>query len=133
MSSRDLFAKRIRDDKSTETESSKAAMLFSPTSSPSRKKVKVGTSVSVVASGSSAAEIVSGYGPDDKPYAFAHLLKDMLLAQSMEAHSQKHLGEILNDSSDFAFHVSVHDHVFSCHIPFFDVHLATNHVFNHCF
>ena len=42
MSSRDLFAKRIRDDKSTETESSKAAMLFSPSSSPSRKKVKVG-------------------------------------------------------------------------------------------
>ena len=38
MSSRDLFAKRIRDDKSTETESSKAAMLHSPTSSPSARK-----------------------------------------------------------------------------------------------
>ena len=109
MSSRDLFAKRVRDDKSTETESSKAAVLFSPSSSPSRKKVKVGTSIGVVASGSSAAEIVNGYNPDDKPSAFAHLLRDMLLAQTVEAHSQKDLGEILDDSSGFAFHVSAHD------------------------
>lgn len=50
ISSRDLFSKRARNDKSIETESSKTPLLFSPTNIPLSKKIRLDPSVTTIIS-----------------------------------------------------------------------------------
>lgn len=105
ISSRDFYAKRARDDKCTETESS-AHRLTSPNVTPLAKKVRVDTFVTTIGSDFSMPLVGHGYSVDAKPSSFAHLLEDMLLSQSTEGHSAKSIEYILDDCTCHSFHVS---------------------------
>ncbi|KAL8125783.1 hypothetical protein AgCh_013169 [Apium graveolens] len=61
ISSKELFAKRTREEKSTDTDSSKAPLTFSPSGSPLAKKVKIDPSVSAAKSDSFIPLAAQGY------------------------------------------------------------------------
>lgn len=107
ISSKELFAKRTREDKSTDTDSSKAPLFVSPMNSPPVKKVRTDLSASTVKSDAFMPLAAHGYYLGAKPSAFAHLLNDMLLPQSMEIQSAKTVETALDDSAGYAFHVSM--------------------------
>ncbi|XP_074379163.1 uncharacterized protein LOC141720571 [Apium graveolens] len=103
ISSKELFAKRTRQEKSMDTDSSKAPLTFSPSGSPLAKKVKIDPSVSAAKSDSFMPLAAQGYYMSATPSAFAHLLSDMLLPQSIEALSAKPAGSILDETMGYAF------------------------------
>lgn len=107
ISSKDLFTKRARDDKSTKTDSSKAPMMLSSIMSPLNKKVKMNLSATTFSSDSTMPLIVHSYAADAKPSTFAHFLGDMLLPQSMESHSAKPIESILDDTAGYSLHVTI--------------------------
>lgn len=133
ISARDLFAKRARDEKSTETDSSKSVMVLSPLTSPLGKKLKFQAPSAPRKSGSSLPLVAHGYAVDEKPSSFAHLLSDSLLPQSVEGHSSKSTTEILDNCAGQSFHVSIlllfHVDVYYC---IFALIIAT-FVLVHCF
>lgn len=104
---KDLFAKRGREDKSTEIDSSKAPLMFSPSGSPFSKKIRLDPSVTTIKSDSFVPLAVHGYNVGAKPSTLSHLLNDMLLPRSMESQSAKPIETILDDSASHAFHVSL--------------------------
>lgn len=106
VSSKDLFAKRARDDKSTYTDSSRAPFLFSPGRSPYPKKPRVELSTNTPKPEPFTPLAIHGYKAGAKLSTFAHLLNDLLLPQSIEVQSAKSVEAILDDSASYAFHVS---------------------------
>lgn len=125
ISSKDLFPKRARDDKYTETESSKVPLLFSPTNSPLSKKSHVGASTAALKSDSFTPLAIQGYDMGANPSTFVHLLDDMLLPQSMEAQSARPIAAILDDSAGYAFHVMFSLIFFLCQVCFMLYFLCT--------
>ena len=107
MSSRELFAKRARYEKFGEAESSRAALLFSPGTSPISKKVRIEPSENTLNSDSTNLPITYEYTVDAKPSSFSPMLKDLLLSQSMEALSVKGLEDVIGDSAGNIFHVGI--------------------------
>ena len=98
VSSKELFAKRAREEVPVETESSKTPMLNSPEgkrpkSAPSRSEPN-------------PPLIFYGYNAHAKPTEFAHLLDDLLLPQYIDASNGKSPETLLNEASGYAFHVS---------------------------
>lgn len=85
--------KRAHDEKSTETESSKAPMLVSPRMSPLAKKVRVDPSTDTTRSDLVKPLVAHGYSVDAEPSSFAHFLGDLLLPQSWRAILQKLLNQ----------------------------------------
>lgn len=71
VSSKELFAKRIREDKSKKIKLSKAPMFFSPSSSPQTKKVRLNPSMDTFVSNYTASPITFGYEVDAPPSSFA--------------------------------------------------------------
>ncbi|XP_074351465.1 uncharacterized protein LOC141690576 [Apium graveolens] len=104
VSIKDLFAKRARDDKSTETHSSKAPSLLSPVSSHVSKKVRIDPPVTATDPEDIAPLAIRKYEMAADPTTFAHLLNNMLLPQSMEALSAKPVSAILNDAAGYSFY-----------------------------
>lgn len=98
ISSKELFAKRVHDERSTETESSKTPMLLSPNFSSNTKIMKVDAPSTHTKSDSPAPLITYGYNVGAKPSEFAHLLGDLLLPQSIDAMSSKDHGIVMDES-----------------------------------
>ena len=107
VSSKDFLTKRNREDKPTETESSKAPILFSPTTSPQPKKVTPNSPADTFVSDIVAMPIAHGYEVDVHPTNFSPLLKDLLPQQTIDAHSSRKLESLIEESSGYTFHVSI--------------------------
>lgn len=87
VSSNDLF-KRPWEEKSTDTETSKAPLVLSSLFSPPAKKTR--NDPSSVSTPDHYVPLVSlGHTVDAKPSSFAHFLDDILLPQAVECHSSK--------------------------------------------
>lgn len=106
MSSKELFAKRAREDRPVETESSKTPML----GSPEAKRPKSVPSASGMRSEPNPPMIFYGYNAHAKPTEFAHLLDDLLLPQYIDSSDRKSPETLLNEASGYAFHVSLSVH-----------------------
>lgn len=102
-----MFSKRTRDEKSTETDSSKSVMLLSPLTSPVKKKLKFNAPPAFFKSDSSTPLVVHGYTIDGNPETFSHLISDSLLPQSVEGHSSKSATEIIDHCAGHSFHVTI--------------------------
>ncbi|XP_074356437.1 uncharacterized protein LOC141696154 [Apium graveolens] len=104
ISSRELFSKRAREEKSTETESSKTFFLLSPNINTDAKKLKTNVPASTSKSEAYAPFVTHGYSTYSKPAEFAFLMGDLLLPQTVEAHSSGTLDVILDDAAGHTFH-----------------------------
>lgn len=113
ISSKDLFAKIAREDKSTETETSEAPMIILVVS-PIIKKVKTDRSSIPIQGGTSQIVplVAHGNDVDAKSSTFAHLLEDMLLPQAVDGHSSKSMEDILDEDKGHVFHVSCFSFMF---------------------
>lgn len=107
LSSKDLFDKCARDEKSKETDSSKMVMMFSPLTSPANKKLKSNLATAVSKSDTSMPLVGHGYTIDSEIKSFTHFLDDPLLPQSVEGHSSKSINQILDHSAGHTVHVSI--------------------------
>ncbi|KAK1389593.1 hypothetical protein POM88_017771 [Heracleum sosnowskyi] len=106
VSSKDLFVKRPRDDKSTDTDSSKAPMFPNPIVSPQSKKIKFDTSATTIAKNEQFMPLAShGYSGDANPSHFAHLSDDLLLPQTVSGHEAKSADMLMDDVAGYAFHI----------------------------
>lgn len=105
MSTKDMFAKRARDEKSVGTSSSKAPMLLSPSFSPEAKKMKVATA-SATTVRPDPPLVSYGYNAHANPLEFAHYLDDLLLPQYIESSNGKSPVVVSSEATGYAFHVS---------------------------
>lgn len=106
MSTKELFAKRARDEKSVGTGSSKTPLLASPILSPEAKRMKSIPSETAARSGSSTPLIFFGYNAHARPAEFAHYLGDLLLPQYIESSNGKSPKMLRSEATGYAFHVS---------------------------
>ena len=105
ISSRELFAKRAREDKASDTESSKSPPLFNLELSPDAKRFKPSPSVVLTKPESSFPAIFRDYDAGTKPSDFAHMLEDLLLGQYVEESSRKGPSFPFEETVGHAFHV----------------------------
>lgn len=104
-SSKDLFAKRNRDEKSTETESSKATTFASPESK--RLKTAIDQSGSVGKMSVARATSSAKYDVGAKPGSFVSSLKSSLHPQIVKAYSSSGTDILIADTIGNAYHVSI--------------------------
>lgn len=79
LSRKDLFAKRAREEKSTEIESSKTVIPISPLTSPLNKRLRLGPLVAGGKSDTSLPLVAHGYDVNSHVDTFTYLLDDSLL------------------------------------------------------
>lgn len=121
MSTKEMFAKRARDEKSVGTGSSMTPLLVSPILSPEAKRIRSTPSETGGKSGSSTPLIFFGYNAHARPAEFAHYLGDLLLPQYIESSNGKSPKMLLSEATGYSFHVShlYLRHLFSYfHCPF---------------
>lgn len=106
MSTKEIFAKRARDEKTVETESSKSPTLFESNLGSDAKKFKASEYPVSMRSDVSIPQVFHDYVPHGNPGEFAHLLPDMLLSQYVDSSLGKTPLTILNEANGYAFHVS---------------------------
>lgn len=105
--SRELFAKRVRDDKAIETNFPKSPSMPLSKLSPDHKKSKTSPSGVMAKTGPSVPRILQEYKPHVNPSEFSHQLDDLLLSQYVEASEGKKLDVVLDEVPGYVFHVSV--------------------------
>lgn len=106
VSTKDMFTKRTRDEKSVGSGSSKAPVLLSPSLSPEAKKIKTASSATTAKSSPSVPLVFYGYNAHSKPTKFAHYLNDLLLPQYIESSNGKSPAVVSSEATGYAFHVS---------------------------
>ena len=106
ISTKDFFAKRMRDEKSFGTSSSKAPALASPSFSPEPKKARVTPSATTTKSMSSPPLVFYGYNAHANPMEFSHHLNELLLPQYIESSNGKSPVVVSSEATGYAFHVS---------------------------
>lgn len=107
MSTKEMFAKRARDERSVGTGSSKTPLLASPVASPEAKRVKPTPSEAGGKSSSTTPLIFFGYNAHANPAEFAHYLGDLLLPQYIESSNGKSPKMLLAEATGYSFHVSL--------------------------
>nr|XP_017231132.1 PREDICTED: uncharacterized protein LOC108205646 isoform X2 [Daucus carota subsp. sativus] len=104
VSTKDMFTKRTRDEKSVGSGSSKAPVLLSPSLSPEAKKIKTASSATTAKSSPSVPLVFYGYNAHAKPTEFAHYLNDLLLPQYIESSNGKSPAVVSSEATGYAFH-----------------------------
>ena len=105
-SSKELFAKRGREEKPKNLDYSKSPLSIASDFSPEQKRPRPSSSNVVVAPPAfSASKLSQVYDPEAKPSEFVHLLDDLLLSQYVDSSSAKSTDTIVGEVVGQAFHV----------------------------
>ena len=104
-SSKELFAKRGREEKPKNLEHSKSPVSLASDFSPEQKRLRPSSSNVVTPPVFSMSKVSQAYDPAAKPFELVHLLDDLLLPQYVDASSVKSADTIVGEVAGQAFHV----------------------------
>ena len=131
-SSKELFAKRIRGDKASESGGSKSPLLMALDASPDHKRMKHSATGPEFKSKFDVPLVLDGYDPEAQPSEFAHMLDGLLIPQAAEKFSKKDSEFLVDGIAGHAFHVSLFSlrRLSTCF--YFDSHLIIQCFYSPC-